>query len=240
MYFVNISVHRALDCLCRLSPPGGDECRAVTFKMAMIDVDDETVLSTIFKDSFPESWRNNPDFSQYLSELSSYGVDKLAREPDRLAEERAHTMEQTQELAFHNYKTFIQTAECSREICQDFQIIEKHLGHVLDRLPQLNASCDEFMKRAQDINSSRRMNNLTLQRHTQLLEILEMPQLMDTCVRNGYYEEALELAGHVKRLEKKHAALPVIMNIVREVSMQQILYLSKSLKRMERTGTNQN
>ncbi|CAF87902.1 unnamed protein product, partial [Tetraodon nigroviridis] len=69
-----------------------------------------------------------------------------------------------------------------------------------------------FMKEAEEIGASRRMNSLTLNRHTEILEILEIPQLMDTCVRNGYYEEALELAAYVKRLEKKHTALPVIQD----------------------------
>lgn len=66
------------------------------------------------------------------------------------------------------------------------------------------------MTKAEELGMSRRMNSLTLNRHTEILEVLEIPQLMDTCVRNAYYEEALELAAYVRRLERKHTSLPVI------------------------------
>ena len=58
--------------------------------------------------------------------------------------------------------------------------------------------------------SRHKMNSLALFHHTQLLEVLEIPQLMETCVRNGYYEEALELSSHVRRMEKKQTNIPII------------------------------
>ena len=46
------------------------------------------------------------------------------------------------------------------------------------------------------------MNNLTRSRYTELLELLEISQLMDTTVRNGYYDEALELIEFARKLGK--------------------------------------
>ncbi|XP_040015108.1 conserved oligomeric Golgi complex subunit 8 isoform X1 [Xiphias gladius] len=200
--------------------------------MAAVDVEDESILASIFKDSFPDSWRDNPDFTAYLSELSSFGVEKLSREPERLAEERAQILQQTRELAFSNYQTFIRTADCTEHIYRDFGRVESSVSRLLDKLPGFGEKCRGFMKEAEEIGASRRMNSLTLNRHTEILEILEIPQLMDTCVRNGYYEEALELAAYVKRLEKKHSSLLVIQGIVREVRQSTQLMLNQLLQQL--------
>ncbi|XP_071346027.1 conserved oligomeric Golgi complex subunit 8 [Trachinotus anak] len=200
--------------------------------MAAVDVEDESILASIFKDSFPDSWRDNPDFTAYLSELSSFGVEKLSREPERLAEERAQILQQTRELAFSNYQTFIRTADCTEHIYRDFGRVESSVSRLLDKLPGFGEKCRGFMKEAEEIGASRRMNSLTLNRHTEILEILEIPQLMDTCVRNGYYEEALELAAYVKRLEKKHLSLLVIQGIVREVRQSTQLMLNQLLQQL--------
>lgn len=58
--------------------------------------------------------------------------------------------------------------------------------------------------------SRQKLNSLALSKHTQLLEILEIPQLMETCVRNGYYEEALELYAHVHKVGKKYGDIHIL------------------------------
>lgn len=80
----------------------------------------------------------------------------------------------------------------------------------MEKLPNLSSKCEQFIKTSSEINASRRLNTLTLRRNAELLEILELPQLMDTCIYQGKYEEALELAAHVQRLGSKHNHIPII------------------------------
>lgn len=52
---------------------------------------------------------------------------------------------------------------------------------------------------------------------TAVTELLESPQLMDTCVRNGIYDEALDLQSFVSRLGLLHPELPVVQLLMEQV-----------------------
>ena len=172
----------------------------------------------------------------YLQELNAMHLDRLQSEPHILWENKQQIHEEIKNLAFSNYKTFIRTAQCSREIYSEFGVVESRLDELISCLPAFTDSCADFTRSIQSINASRRANNLTLHKHNQLLEILEISQLMDTCVRNEYYEEALELAAYVRRLDKKlSSTVPVVQQIVDDCNKSLNLMLKQLLQQL-RTG----
>uniref|UniRef100_A0A8D0GJ18 Conserved oligomeric Golgi complex subunit 8 n=1 Tax=Sphenodon punctatus TaxID=8508 RepID=A0A8D0GJ18_SPHPU len=197
--------------------------------MAAAGLEEASLLTWLFRGAPPTG---GPELAGYLGALAGLGLEALGREPGRLSEERAQLGAQTRALAFAHYKAFIRSAECTSETGRGFGGIERGLARLLGRLPPFQETGRNFVRDAEEIALNRRMNSLTLNRHTEILEILEIPQLMDTCVRNGYYEEALELAAYVRRLERKHATIPVIQGIVDEVRHSTQLMLTQLIQQL--------
>lgn len=85
---------------------------------------------------------------------------------------------------------------------------DKKLGEISvdleSNLHDLTQQCLTFKEKVGQFVGSHKRNRKTLQHHMQLVELLEVPQLVDACARNGLYDEALELAHFVNGLERRH------------------------------------
>jgi len=63
-----------------------------------------------------------------------------------------------------------------------------------------SSSCNPFQKISQRHQQRRR----TLLQHSTLMELLELPNVMDACIRSELYEEALQISSFANTLERRH------------------------------------
>ncbi|KAJ0091680.1 hypothetical protein Patl1_13849 [Pistacia atlantica] len=137
----------------------------------------------------------------YVSELLSFTLDRLHKEPELLRVDAERIQRQMQEVAVGNYRAFIAAADALLAIREEVSSIDRHLESLITETPKLTSGCTEFIESAEHILENRKMNQTLLPNHSTLLEI---PQLMDTCVRNGNYDEALDLEVYVCKLSTMH------------------------------------
>ncbi|UJR09209.1 hypothetical protein I4U23_013457 [Adineta vaga] len=212
-----------------------------------MELDEQTLLQSLIKDSSNES-STSIDYTPYLPYLQTlftYDTERLHRELEYLNDEKCSKSTQMLSLTFDNYSTFIQTAECSKNISNDFSTIEDRLSLILNQLDDFSSCCQTFIRETEQTNSLRKQNMFTLQKYPQLLEILEIPQIMDTCVRNDYYDEALEIVTYCKRLERKFSLplnkttsnttlhIPLITNIVSDVRLSLEYMLEQLINQLQ-------
>lgn len=72
------------------------------------------------------------------------------------------------------------------------------------------------------LSEKHRVRRRTLLQHSSLLELLELPSLMDACVRSNLYEEALSIAAFSNTLERRHTEKnEVVLKVIAQVRSRQ-------------------
>lgn len=66
--------------------------------------------------------------------------------------------------------------------CMDKVLMVAFILLQIDEIPKLTSGCTEFIDSAEEILEKRKMNQTLLANHSTLLDLLEIPQLMDTYV----------------------------------------------------------
>ncbi|KAF2346369.1 Conserved oligomeric Golgi complex subunit 8 [Trinorchestia longiramus] len=123
-------------------------------------------------DGAPGDWLDRDDFSSYIQRLASCGLQKLSSECDALKDEQAGLLEQTKELAYKEYLTFIHASDCSKSLQSQLGSLEQQLSRTSSSVAALHTTLDSFVNTSRSLLVSRQLNSTTLAKHTQLLEVL--------------------------------------------------------------------
>ncbi|KAL7409953.1 Dor1-like family-domain-containing protein [Mrakia frigida] len=165
----------------------------------------------------PEGLFTSKTSKDYLERVSNLSLEALEQEPKIIHEEASFVSGELTSLCFREYRTFITVHQCSSQVHTAFASFTESLDSLLDAVPSLEAECHAFAASTKQTQSDRRKASLLLEHHDKLLDLLEVPQLLETCVRNGYYHEAMELGQHAKEMSARYGEVAIVRDVEKEV-----------------------
>lgn len=191
------------------------------------------LLTDAWENPLKETIVNSKWTRDYLSRLTSLPLDELLHESVELREEQSKAKRDAQQLAFRDYPSFLHAQTCRHEAEETLDGLYLHLGDFLSSVPELQQVCEEFTKQATTLKEERGKITSVLEHQNVLTDLLEIPQLMETCVWNGYYSEAMDLASHVRLLQVRYP-LPVIKSIQQQVQASSDLMLVQLVSHLQK------
>ncbi|TRM70431.1 Dor1-like family-domain-containing protein [Schizophyllum amplum] len=151
----------------------------------------------------------------YLTHLTSLPLDNLVTEPSSLQTQAHHLTSSLTSLTHTSYPTFLALHQTTKSLSSSLDIFADALDGLLDSsLPALEEAAAGWHTRTDTVVRERNKARAVLEQHDKLRDLLDIPLLIDTCVRNGFFAEALQLAAHA---EAAAAALPHPPPILRSV-----------------------
>jgi len=190
--------------------------------------DDELLTQVFGKDEVDKLMKERPALIEtarsYFPHLTSSTYERLTREPDTLQKEQHRCAHEMEQLAVQNYKAFIGSANVTQTVRHGLAEIQDGLDKLASELEPVKNNLNAFQSTAADLTTRRGKIRNVLQQHGSILELLELPQLLDACVRYHMYDESLELLAYCGSLLQAHTArgedIPILTQLQEQVNMQ--------------------
>lgn len=154
----------------------------------------------------------------YFDRLSCLGLEDLKAELIILLSTRDRVQDTLKEVAFTQSSCFSSVEDTTNFVDHSLNRVYNQSNHLPDVISSLCDSISSFSDSAQEINIKWKTTSNLLLKHQELLEFLELPSLIESCVKTGCYEEALKLFLHVSRIYEKNCSIPLINCVYQEAA----------------------
>ncbi|KDQ31415.1 hypothetical protein PLEOSDRAFT_24213 [Pleurotus ostreatus PC15] len=144
---------------------------------------------------------STPASEGYLKHLTTLPLPDLLAEPTLLQTQAHYLTSSLVTLAHTSYPTFLAVHQSNAALNLSLKTLSTSLDTLVsDSLPALEQCASDWKNRTESVLKERKRARVVLEQHEKLRDLLNIPLLIDTCVRNGYFGEALSLAAHARSL----------------------------------------
>jgi hypothetical protein len=147
----------------------------------------------------------HPADQRYVEQLGGYNLDRLSKEPVKLSIERRKIESKIEQLTLDNYRVHVDSYRAVRAAAGACNNMQSTMNNVESIIADIQQQQESSVQAATAIAKTYQSYRQTLRQHSQLVEILEIPQLIARCVRVHAVDESLELANFVIKMERVHA-----------------------------------
>ncbi|TFY55016.1 hypothetical protein EVJ58_g8514 [Rhodofomes roseus] len=166
--------------------------------------------------TLPSSVLSSPDTSAYLSHLTTLPLSELTSQPAELSSSSAQLTNALTTLCYTSYPTFLSIHSSTSALSSSLTAFSSSLDALISSLPSLESSAQSFAEDTRSIQKDRRKAALVLEHHDKLHDVLSLPTLLDSCVRNHTYNEALLLAQHAAGLAARFPENALVQSVKAE------------------------
>jgi hypothetical protein len=140
---------------------------------------------------------NDPIAISYLSHLTNLPLPTLLSEPNLLQTQSHHLTSSLTTLSHASYPSFLSLHRATTSLSSSLDSLSSSLDSLIRHsLPKFDERISSWKDDTDAVLHERKKAKVVLDQHDKIRDILDIPILIDTCVRNGYFAEALSLASH--------------------------------------------
>jgi len=174
------------------------------------------------------------EMQEYFGELLEFDHIKIKHEPAKLVQDVEDRKKLLDDCVSSHYNVYLSVHEKMKSLGGVLRDCSECLKKIEDvDVPDLQEQANEFRKKASQENSTREALRHVYSHQGMLLDILEIPSLMDTCVRAGNYDEALELKSFGRRLRMIHGDIPVVVMLSRDIEAVLEVMVEQLLEKLQ-------
>jgi hypothetical protein len=154
-------------------------------------------------------------------------LNKVKAEHNVLTKELKELLESKQLLTYRHYKELLEATEFSKELLETLLSVSSNLQTFIENLPCLTKRSETFYEHSMSFLNNLKDDLFCLFKSYKIYEILELPDRMEACVRNGRYEDALEIKSLTEPIEKQFCHVKLIKEVVQKVKKAEMVMLQQ-------------